>query len=293
MPATSPTSCVSTPRTTSAMVRPSSVAACRSGASILAAVAYQNSPSGVVPSALAASHRSAATRQDRCHSPQPVSGDHMLDRAPVQPVGSMHHTRPRRARAPSVRRRRSLLTLAATTGPRQPRMAGTARLVVFPLCVGPTTTRDWARSAATPAGRTTPGTTPRRSRPEGGASALTRSGRRSRRFAQWAPRGARRRPGLVHCGAPPRYDAPASSAPARATGNAAAATSTTAYRPVMAASVSTMRRSSALRRCCTKNERWPTFHKAMPRRSCGRRSASVCDSDSSSVAASSSPGDCA
>ncbi len=98
MPATSPTSCVSTQRTTSAMVRPSSVAACRSGASILAAVAYQKSPSGVVPSALAASHRSAATRQERCHSAQPVSGDHVLAGAPVLPVGSMHQTRPRRAR---------------------------------------------------------------------------------------------------------------------------------------------------------------------------------------------------
>ena len=227
MPATSPTSCVSTQRTTSAMVRRSSVAAWRRGASILAAVAYQKSPSGVDPSALAASHRSAATRQDRCHSAQPVSGDHVLARAPVQPVGSMHHTRPRRARAPSVWRRRSLLTLAATTGPRQPRMAGTARLVVFPLWVGPTTTRDWARSAATPAGRTTPGTTPRRSRPVGGASALTRSGRRFRRVAQRAPRGAGRRPGLVPGRAPSRYDMPASSAPARATGKAAAATSTT------------------------------------------------------------------
>ena len=154
MPATSPTSWVSTHRTTSSMVRPSSAAAWRSGASILAAVAYQNSPSAVVPSALAASHRSAATRQDRCHCAHPVSGDQVLGRVPVQPVGSMHHTRPRRARAPSVWRSRSLFTLAARAGPRHPRMAGTARLVVLPLWVGPTTTRDWARSAAMSAGRT-------------------------------------------------------------------------------------------------------------------------------------------
>jgi len=80
------------------------------------------------------------------------------------------------------------LTLAATTGPRQPRIAGTAKLVVFPLCVGPITTKDWAVSAARPVGRTTPGRTPRRRRPGGAPSAATLSGLRSRRRAQRAPR---------------------------------------------------------------------------------------------------------
>ena len=66
-------------------------------------MAYQNSPSAVVPSALAASHRSAATRQASRHRPQPVSGDQASAGPPVDPVGSMHHTRPNRARvAPCV-----------------------------------------------------------------------------------------------------------------------------------------------------------------------------------------------
>ncbi len=223
MPATSLTSWVSTQRTTSATVRPSSAAAWRSGASILAAVAYQKSPSAVVPSALAASQRSAAARQAWCHSAHPVSGDQVLGRVPVQPVGSMHHTRPRRARTPSVWRSRSLFTLAASTGPHHPRMAGTARLVVLPLWVGPTTTSDWARSAAMPGGRTRPGTTPRSSRPPGGVPALTSNGCRSRRLAQRAPRRVtlRRGPGR----APSRYDRPARSAPPSAIGSTAPAKS--------------------------------------------------------------------
>ena len=45
------------------------------------------------------------------------------------------------------------MTLAATTGPCQARMAGTAKHVVLPLWVGPTTTSDWAVSAATMASR--------------------------------------------------------------------------------------------------------------------------------------------
>ena len=217
MLATSPTSCVSTQRTTSAMVRRSSAAARKSGARSLAAVAYQNSPSAVVPSALAASHRSAATRQASRHRTQPVSGDQASAGAPLDPVGSMHHTRPNRARVAFVWRSRSPFTLAATTGPRHPRMAGTARLVVLPLCVGPTTTTDWAVSAATPERRAAPGRAPRRRRPAGGRSAFTTSGRRSRRVAQRAPRRAPRRPGS--CGrVPPREEIPASSAPPSASG---------------------------------------------------------------------------
>ena len=257
MPATSPTSWVSTQRTTSAMVRSSSAAATKSGARSFPAVAYQNSPSAVVPSLLAASHNSAAARQASRHSPQPASGDQVAAGAPVAPVGSMHHTWPSRARVPSVWRRRSLLTLAASTGPRQPKMAGTAKLVVFPLCVGPITTRDWAGSAARPVRRATPGTTPRSSRPAGGFSGATRSGRRSPRRAQRAPRWPRRRPrpALPPALPPPWYDMAASNAPPTARGRTTSGRLATPYRAVMAASVSTMNRSVALSRCCTRNDR--------------------------------------
>ena len=183
-------------------------------------MAYQNSPSAVVPSPLAASHSSAAARHAPRQSRQAVSGDQVLAGAPVHPVGSMHHTRPRRAHDPSVSRSRSLLTLAATTGPRQPRMAGTARLVVFPLWVGPITTSDCAVSAAIPERRAAPGTAPRSRRPGGGPSGPTSNGRRSRRRAQRAPRReARRHPGR----APPACEIPASSAPPRASGTTWAA----------------------------------------------------------------------
>ena len=135
-------------------VRPSA-AARSSGASSLAAVAYQNSPSAVVPSALAASHRSAATRQ--APAPLGAAGERRPGagrRGRCSRWGRC--TTPARgaAPAPSVSRSRSLFTLAATTGPRHPRMAGTARLVVLPLWVGPTTTSDCAGSAAMAAGRT-------------------------------------------------------------------------------------------------------------------------------------------
>ena len=115
-------------------------------------MAYQNSPSAEVPSPLAVSARSAAMRSASLQSPQRVRGVHVLDRAPVDPVGSMHQMRPRSLRWRRVERKRSLLTLAATTGPSQDRIAGMASAVVFPLCVGPTTTTDWAGSAATRAG---------------------------------------------------------------------------------------------------------------------------------------------
>ena len=121
---TSLASWVSTHRTTSAMERRSCAAAKNNGASSLAAVAYQNSPSAVVPSALAVSARSAAMRRASAQSRQGVSGDHVLGRAPVDPVGSMHQTRPRALRWRRVSRKRSLFTLAATTGPSHARIAG-------------------------------------------------------------------------------------------------------------------------------------------------------------------------
>ena len=229
--ATSLTSCVSTQRTTSAMVRSSRAAASSSGASSLAAVAYQNSPSAVVPSTFAVSQRSAATRQACRQSVHPGTGDHELAGTPVQPVGSIHQTWPRRWRAATVSRNRSLFTLAATTGPRHPRMAGTARLVVLPLWVGPTTTSDCAGSAATPTLRVRPGRTPRRSRPTGGVRAPTSNVRRSRRRPQRAPRRAPPGP-LRRCSScdPSRYEIPATSAPPSATGSTTAATPLTALR---------------------------------------------------------------
>ena len=264
MAATSPTSCVSTQRTTSAMVRPSSAAATKSGARSFPAVAYQNSPSAVVPSLLAASHRSAADRHASRHSPQPVSGDQVLARAPVAPVGSMHHTWPRRALVPNVWRRRSLLTLAASTGPRHPRIAGTAKLVVLPLCVGPTTTSDWAGSAARPVSRARPGCTPRSRRPGGAPSAATRSGRRSRHRAQRAPAvGPARAPHRPHSPRTLPGDAGEECA-AESDRQDDVGKARHGYPAVMAASVSTMDRSVALSRCWTRNDLWPTFHKAMP-----------------------------
>src|SRR3984885_7623202 len=82
----------------------------------------------------------------------------------------------------------SVFTLVAITGPRQPRMAGTTSALVLPDWVGPNTTTDWARSAAT---RWRPDR-PRTMRPgldaAIGSSAGTNSGRRSRRRAHRAER---------------------------------------------------------------------------------------------------------
>ncbi len=183
------------------------------------------------------------------------------------------------------------MTLAASTGPRQPRMAGTARLVVFPLWVGPTTTRDCAVSAASPESRATPGRTPSRRRPRGTTSGATSNGRRSRRLAQRTPR---RLPLATPLRPrPTSLRDPGQEGAAEGEWEDDLGETRHAYPAVMAASVSTMDRSVALSRCWTRKDRWPTFHKAMPRRSCGSRSVSVADRESSSAAASSSPGDCA
>ena len=221
MPATSPTSWVSTQRTTSAMVRPSSAAARKSGRQQLGrggvpelAVRRRpvglgrlaqvgGDPAGPVP---LAHTRRAATR---CWPARPCSRS-----------GRCTTPGPAGCTAPSVWRSRSLFTLAASTGPRHPRMAGTARLVVLPLWVGPTTTRDWARSAASPPSRTTPGDTPeeragraeaRPPRPAAGAGRGRRGPARARGAS--APRAGAR------CRARSRVRDPASSAPPSATGN--------------------------------------------------------------------------
>src|SRR6185437_4158528 len=124
-------------------------AANNSGANNLAAVAYQNSPSGVVVAPRVTSVRSAATRRAPTQVRAATSGVQRVDGSPVVWPGSKHQTVPHRRRQAMVSRTRSVLTLAATTGPSQPRMAGTARAVVLPLWVGPTTATDCARSAAT------------------------------------------------------------------------------------------------------------------------------------------------
>ena len=127
-------------------------------------------------------------------------------------------------------------------------------------------------------------------RPEGGrpsppagggraASPSARPGARRAVRAAWRPRPGRGRRSR------------ASSAPPKASGKRPRRCRPPASGRSSRASVSTMRPSVALRRCCTRKDRWPTFHRAMPRRSCGSSSASVPDSDRSSAAASSSPGD--
>ncbi len=227
-------------------------------------------------------------RQARGQSAHCETGDHRLARMAVAPVGSMHHTVPRAERVPKVWCNRSLLTLAATTGPGQSTMAGTARQVVFPLCVGPTTTTECAGSAATVARPNTPGNVPSTSRP-GTRSPRNSSRRNSHRRAQCSPRRPWDRPPLDTKPAP-RADTAAHSTPPRASGRRASSSVPPTQRPAMAPSVSTMRRSMALNRCWTRKERWPTFHSATPRRSWGSSSVSVEDSDNNWDAAASSPG---
>ncbi len=253
-------------------------------------------------SLLAASHSSAAARQASRHSPQPVRGDQVLARAPGRsPSGRCTTPGPRAPASPACGGGDRSSRWRPARDRASPESPGTARLVVFPLCVGPTTTRDWAVSAARPV-------EPRHA----GQHAEEETARRStvggdqQRAQVASPPGPAALPLVPVAGRPvsPSVRSAALLARARRHGDRRRrarprgpgagrrrAGSATAYPAVMAASVSTMDRSVALSRCCTRNERWPTFHKAMPRRSCGRRSASVADSDSSSAAASSSPGD--
>ena len=239
--ATSPTSCVSTQRTTSAMVRPSSAAATKRGASSLAAVAYQNSPSAVVPSALAASHSSAAARQAAAPLRAAVSGDQVLGRAPVDArrVDAPHLALPR----PCPQRVAEEIALDAggqhgPTPPEDGRDRQARRL--------PTLGRARPRPGTGPSRppgprrRATPGSTPSRRRPGGAPSAPTSSGRRSRRLRPAGrPPGPARRPDQSRdpCrsgqpGQPVRRsdgcEIPATSAPPRASGR------TTSVRPATA-----------------------------------------------------------
>ena len=203
----------------------------------------------------------------------------------------MHQTRPRSLRRSRVARRRSLFTLAATTGPSQARIAGTASAVVFPLWVGPTTTTDWARSATTRAGRTRPWTVPRARRPGCAARCSSEQGAE---VLPAGPAGAACLPAAVG----PRHG---EGVPGGDHGEERAAEgqrdrAIEVRRHALAGRpwrhrCSTSVRSRWLSRCWTRNEPCPTFHRATPRRSCGRRSASVDERESRSDATANSPGD--
>ena len=131
------------------MSRPPEAAAKSSGASSLAAVAYQKSPSVIGPlPALATSVSDAAVLRAPDQVRERSSGDQCATGRPVEPLGSKHETAPQRSRQPIVSRTRSVFTLVATTGPCHRRMAGTANPVVFLLWVGPKTTTDCDASAA-------------------------------------------------------------------------------------------------------------------------------------------------
>ena len=124
-------------------------------------------------------------------------GDQAEAGRPVTPDGSKQWTAPWVDRWPTVSSRRSPFTLAATTGPSQPRMAGTANPLVLWDWVGPNTSTDWARSAAS---RRRP-TVPTTSRPVGGApvrprtASAPRSAGRAHRAARWVRSGYDPRPG--------------------------------------------------------------------------------------------------
>src|ERR1700722_10200095 len=86
---------VSTQRTTSAMLRPPNDAAKRNGASILVAVAYQKSPSLIVPTdTLPTSVNPAAARRAPGQVREAGREDHVTESKPVEPEGSKHRTVP-------------------------------------------------------------------------------------------------------------------------------------------------------------------------------------------------------
>ena len=276
---TSAISWVSTHRATSRMVAPPTAAAKSSGASSLAAVAYQNSPSAVVDGDLATSVRSAATRRAR-QVAAAGSGDHRAGAVPVVPAGSRHQRVPSPRRHRCVAARRSVFTLAASTGPGHDRIAGTASPLVLPLWVGPTTATEAAGSVKSRCRENPPETAPRARRPGPGAG-------------EWceveAARPAGTRPAAAGPAARPTVDQhQGGQAAAQGQGQDGVV-----HRPAIAASVSTSARSADPTACRTRKERRPTFHSATPRWSCGTRSASVLDNDSSSVARATSPGGCA
>ena len=172
--------------------------------------------------------------------------------------------------------------------------------VVLPLCVGPTTVTDWDRSAAStsrPQRSPRPAIPPRTSRP--GSRPRTTSEPTSFCRAQRAPwrsvedvRDLPTRPATEATDAAATPTA-ATPIPMVARDRDDDTGRPAAQRAAIAASVSTRRRSIGLNKCWTRNARCPTFHSATPRRSWGSSSASVGESDSSSLAAATSPAGCA
>src|SRR5664280_3418772 len=76
------------------------------------------------------------------------NGDQAADARPVEPDGSKTSTEPRDLRCSRECSIRSVLMLAATTGPSHPRMAGTAKPLVLCDWLGPKTMTDRAGSDA-------------------------------------------------------------------------------------------------------------------------------------------------
>ena len=142
---TSPSACVSSQVTTSAIDAPRSRAAKSIGASSLAAAAYQKSASAsarLPVEAPSASH--AAVRRAIAQSPQPSSGVQFALSSPVSPAGSKSWTRP--TALPRVDRVAQQVGLDARRqhrARRHSRIAGIASPVVLPVCVGATTSADW------------------------------------------------------------------------------------------------------------------------------------------------------
>ena len=183
---TSACSSVSIQRTTSVIVRPLVAAASSSGARKRAPACDQKSAScnERLENCAAFASRSAVRRAP-CQSPQAASGVQLARSTPVVAVGSKTRTSPSCARRASVSRNRSFLTDVARIGPVHSRRAGTARPVVFPVCVGATTMTDCRASAAIRRRWWRPSVT----RPAAGLRTVSR--RRSRVRAQRAPRPGR------------------------------------------------------------------------------------------------------
>ena len=222
-------------------------------------------------------------------STQEVSGDQVLDRIPVEPVGSMHQMRPRSFRRVRVSRRRSLLTLAATTGPSQPRIAGTASAVVFPLWVGSDDHDrlgpfgdDEGRAESAGDGAQSQPARMRHPRVEDQVTEVIAAGP-----AGAAPVAAGAAAGRWSPGTRRRRRARRREPREQGVGNGPARAQPTAIAP----SVFTSLRSMLAQPVLDQERPCPTFHRATPRRSCGNRAASVEERESRSDATANSPGD--
>jgi len=123
---------------------------------------------------------------------------------PVEPDGSKTSTEPRDLRCSRECSIRSVLMLAATTGPSHPRMAGTAKPLVLCDWLGPKTITDWADSDASRCLPMCPSTSRLPGNGRDRSAAGTISDRTSPALAQRASLLARspraRSPGGARCG---------------------------------------------------------------------------------------------